>query len=138
MIAVALVSLLLVGSVQLHRLIRWRNHYLQLANDYAREEHNFSRMATPSRSVEIKLNGQPWPADEMVGFLSARKKAYLHAASYPWLSVPPALPSMHIEIRDGDQDALWGKQFATLGNFDHMRYVEADDAWWATYGAQGF
>jgi hypothetical protein len=136
MIAVALVSLLFVGIVQLYRLNRWRNHYLQLANDYAREEHNFGRMATPSRSVEFRLNGQPWPADEMVSFLSARKKAYLHAASYPWLSIPPALPNMNIEIRH--QDGLWGKQFARLGNFDHMRHVEADDAWWATYGAQGF
>ena len=131
MVAVALVSVLFGGIVQLHRLKRWRNHYLQLANEYARKEQSLR-----SPEVEIMVNGQPWPVDMMVSFLSARKKAYLHAASRPWLSVPPALPSMRIEIRylhGGKGFSTW----ATWAGFDHMRRVEADDAWEATYGGQG-
>ena len=131
MVAVVSVSLLLGGIAQVHRLSRWRNHYLQLAGDYAREEQYVSRcMAPQSPPVEIMINGQRCPLDVMVKFLSARKKAYLHAASCPWLSVPPALPSMRIEIRDW----LMSKEFANFANFDHMRRTEANDAWAATYG----
>ena len=96
MIAVAVVGLLLGVVVGGRRLKQRRDYCLQQASDQARTEKFFrsmeSRVASrplPHRP-SIIVDGHTYQAATLAAFYGERKEIFLHAASRPWISVPPA------------------------------------------------
>jgi hypothetical protein len=96
MIAVAVVGLLLGVVVGGQRLQQRRDCYLQQANNEARWENYFRSMASrvasrpPLQQPSIIFAGRTYSVAELAAEYAERKVTYLHAASRPWISVPPA------------------------------------------------
>jgi hypothetical protein len=97
MIAVAVVGLLLGVVVGGRRLKQRRDYCLQQASDLARMETFFRSMESrsaarpPPQRPSIIVDGHTYQAATLAACFAERKEIYLHAASRPWLSVPPAL-----------------------------------------------
>jgi hypothetical protein len=98
MIAVAVVGVLLGVVVGGRRLKQRRDYCLQEASNLARTEKFFrsmeSRVASrplPQRP-SIIVDGHTYQAATLAAYYAERKEIFLHAASRPWISVPPALP----------------------------------------------
>jgi hypothetical protein len=95
MIAVAVVGLLLGTAVMGRRLKQRRDYCLQQARNQAWIENHFcsmeSRLASnsPPQRFTIISDGHIHQADSVAAYFAERKEFYLHAASRPWLSVPP-------------------------------------------------
>jgi hypothetical protein len=97
MMAVAVVGLLLGAIVGGRRLKQRRDYYLQLANDEARSEIYIRRMvAWVGSHSPVTVVGQTLTVaeavteyDKVAAYYAERKEMYLHAASRPWISVPP-------------------------------------------------
>jgi len=106
MIAVAVVGLLLGVVVGGRRLKQRRDYYLQQANNQARWENYFRSMASrvasrpPPQQPSITFVRPTYQVAELAAEYAKRKEMYLHAASRPWISVPPAHGSRAILIRD--------------------------------------
>jgi hypothetical protein len=54
----------------------------------------------PKQRPSIRLGGHSYQAATLAAYLAGRKETYLHAASRPWLSGPPALPGGEFLILD--------------------------------------
>jgi hypothetical protein len=114
MVAVAVVGLLLGVGVEGRRLKQQRDYYLQQANDVAQRENDCrsiaSRVASrPSlQQPPVTFVGQTHTVAEVAAeyakvaaYYAKRKEMYLHAASRPWISVPPdrrafLIPLVHV------------------------------------------
>jgi hypothetical protein len=98
MVAVAVVGLLLGVVVGGQRLKQRRDYCLQQASKYARMETDFrsmeARSATlpPRQRTLVFVDRHAYQAATLAACFAERKEIYLHAASRPWLSVPPPLP----------------------------------------------
>jgi hypothetical protein len=106
MIAVAVVGLLLGVVVGGQRLQQRRDCYLQQANNEARWENYFRSMASrvasrpPLQQPSIIFAGRTYSVAELAAEYAERKVTYLHAASRPWISVPPTRGRQAMYIRD--------------------------------------
>jgi hypothetical protein len=125
MIAVAVVGLLLGVVVGGWRLKLRRDYCLQQASNHARTEKFFrsieSRVASlpPTERPSIMVDGHTYQAATLAAYCAGRKNIYLHAASRPWLSVPPVTPPHMLVIRDPRAQVvfeIWG--FESIGNID--------------------
>jgi hypothetical protein len=65
------------------------------------------------------VDGHPCEAAALAAYIAGRKNLYLHAASRPWLSVPPVTPPHMFVIRDPRAQVvfeIWG--FESIGDID--------------------
>jgi len=96
MVAVAVVGLLLGVVVEGRRLKQRRDYYLRQANDVARWENYCRSMASrvasrpPLQRPSVTSIGQTYTIAEVAAEYAKLKEMYLHAASRPWISIPPA------------------------------------------------
>jgi len=104
MIAVAVVGLLLGVVVGGQRLKQRRDYYLQQANNQARWENYFRSMASRVASrprlqqPSIIFAERTYSVAELAAEYAKRKVMYLHAASRPWISVPPTQGRQEMHI----------------------------------------
>jgi hypothetical protein len=102
MVAVAVVGVLLGIVVGGRRLKQRRDYYLQQANDQARREKYWRSMTSmiasrpPLQQPSVTSVGQtPTVAEvaaqyaNLAAYYAKLKEIYFHAASRPWISVPP-------------------------------------------------
>jgi hypothetical protein len=95
MIAVVVVGLLLGTVLEGRRLKQRRDYCLQQAQNQARLESYFRSMVSrlvstsPRQRLSLLIDGRTYKAESIAAFYAARKSSYLHAASRPWVSVPP-------------------------------------------------
>ena len=95
MVAAAVVGLLLGAIVGGRRLKQRRDYYLQQANNEARWESYFRSMAsrvasrTPLQRPFVTCDRQTYTIAEVAAEYAKLKEMYLHAASRPWVSIPP-------------------------------------------------
>jgi hypothetical protein len=111
----AVVGLLLGVVVGGRRLKQRRDYCLQQASYQAREETFFRSMESRSAALPppqrplIIVDRHVYQAATLAAYFAKRKEIYLHAASRPWLSVPPPFLSDAIIVDRPSQTFVFQK-----------------------------
>jgi hypothetical protein len=106
MVAVAVVGPLLGVVIGGLRLKQRRDYYLQQANNAARWENYMRSMASrvasrpPLQRPSVTSVGQSYTVAEVAAEYAKQKEVFLHAASRPWISIPPDRFRRSFLIRD--------------------------------------